>query len=104
MKKKLIKTITKASLIGGAIEITIANTIFQEVFTRRNPTKRQFLNNLLSSNDEKDLFAKYEPLRRKGNQWFQDMQPISQNWSIQSKDGLKLQALFIPAKSNSTKT
>lgn len=100
---KILKTITKLTIGIGVLDLGISNLLFNEVFTRQKEEKRYFLNKFLN-HDGYNIYDKYNNLKEQGQQWLQEIKPLTESWTLQSYDGLKLQALFIPAESESRKT
>lgn len=102
-KKTFIRWITRGALFAGSIDVGVSTLLFQDVFTRRKETINPILGKFLGK-DEKNIYAKYNSLKLKGQQWLKEKESISEYWTIQSNDNLTLSARFIPSIPESTKT
>lgn len=103
MKHNIIKWITRGTLFVGAADIGASSLLFHEAFTRRKETMNPILAKFIGK-DEKNIYAKYNSLKIIGKQWLKEKESISEYWTIDSYDGLKLSARFIPNKPDCTKT
>lgn len=102
-KKKITKWLTRGVLLGGSVDVGVSSLLFQQVFTRRKETINPILGKFLGK-DEKNIYAKYNHYKIQGQHWLKDRESISQYWSIQSSDNLKLSARYIPAKPENSQT